>query len=68
MRVRTKMAGALVAVAAVAGSAGCDLPVQTAGAPCSKIGDYAQDGTYVMKCNDAGVWETGITVAVADQL
>ena len=45
---------------------GCNLRVATSGARCSKVGDYAQDRTYVLKCNRKKRWERGITVAFAD--
>ena len=59
--------GAGVATVAVVALAGCDLGMATAGTGCPKPGEFAQDGTHVLKCNDAGVWEAGITVEVADQ-
>jgi hypothetical protein len=39
----------------------------TSGAACPKVGEFAQDGVHVLKCNAAMVWEPGLTVEVADQ-
>ena len=50
----------------VALAAGCSLKRATAGARCTKPNDYAQDGTYVLKCS-AGRWVRGITVDTADR-
>lgn len=66
-RTAPRVAVALVAVAALAALlAGCDLKMAKAGTRCAKRGDYAQDGQYVMKCNNRNRWERGITVAQAD--
>ena len=50
-----------LAIAATA----CNLPMAASGAACPKPGDFAQDGTHVMKCEN-GVWTNGITVAAGD--
>jgi len=39
----------------------------TSGAACDGSTKYAQDGTYVLKCEN-GAWAPGITVAAGDQL
>ena len=43
----------------------CDLPWAKAGSPCSPEGEFAQDGTYVLKC-EGGRWVRGLTIAQAD--
>ena len=55
----------VVCAASVLGA--CDLPVVSSSARCSKIGDYAQDGAYVLKCSNKHRWVRGITTAFADQ-
>lgn len=49
-----------------AGLTGCDLPTAEANSPCSDEGSYAQDATYLLKC-EGGTWRTGITVAAGNQ-
>jgi alpha-tubulin suppressor-like RCC1 family protein len=44
----------------------CNLKFARAGARCTKVGDAAQDGRYVLKCNARHRWERGMTVAAAD--
>ena len=51
----------------IAAVAGCNLPRAVAGSRCAKVGDYAQDGTYVLKCSTSKRWVRGITTAVADK-
>ena len=53
-----------LAVAAVLAGA-CDLPWSMAGGPCSPDGEFAQDGTHVLKCEN-GRWVPGLTIADAD--
>ena len=46
--------------------AACDLRMARAGTTCSKVGDFAQDGTYVLKCSPRHRWVRGITTAAGD--
>jgi len=57
----------LLVVVALAAAA-CNLPMVKAGAKCSKVGDFAQDGTYLLKCNAKRRWERGITLAQGQAL
>jgi len=60
--------GAAVFLAATLGTvAGCDLDMQTSGAPCPVESKFAQDGTYILKCTN-GVWTPGLDVATGDAL
>jgi len=60
----------MVAILAVAGSVltACQLKSATAGTRCSKVGDYAQDRTHVLRCNNRKRWERGITLAAGRAL
>jgi len=60
----------MVAIVAVAGSVltACQLKSATAGTRCSKVGDYAQDRTHVLRCNTRKRWERGITLAAGRAL
>ncbi len=65
---RSRRSLALALVLAIALIPACTLKFAKAGARCAKVGDYAQDGTYILKCNRSKRWERGITVAVGDAL
>jgi hypothetical protein len=53
---------------------GCNLPFATGGQGCTWLGDFAQDGEYVMKCEWGddfgppfpGRWTRGLTIDHAD--
>jgi len=60
--------GVLAICALMVGVAGCDLPLQVAGAPCPVAGELAQDETDLLKCSDGLVWEPSVTVDQADLL
>ena len=45
---------------------GCDLPYARAGARCTKVGSYAQDESYILKCERSRRWVRGIRTAKAD--
>jgi len=62
-----KRAVALALVVVVVAS-GCSLGTGKAGAKCPKVGNYASDGVYVLKCNARKRWERGITVAAGQAL
>lgn len=49
-------------------AAGCNLQMVRSGAKCSKIGDFGQDGTYLLKCNAKRRWERGLTLAQGQAL
>ena len=66
MSVRKRACIGAVVLAVIATAAGCNLSMAKAGASCPTVGKYAQDGTYVLKCNARHKWEKGITVAFAD--
>jgi len=53
-------------VAAALLGSGCTLKFASAGARCSKVGDFAQDRTFVLKCNKQRRWERALTVAAGD--
>ncbi len=61
-----RAAGLLMIVALVA--SGCSLQAGRAGARCTKVGSFASDGVYVLKCNARKRWERGITIALGQQL
>jgi len=65
---RSRRSFALALVLAIALVPACTLKFANAGGRCAKVGDYAQDGTYILKCNRSKRWERGITVAVGDAL
>ncbi len=62
-----KRAVALGLVVVVVAS-GCSLGAGKAGAKCPKVGNYASDGIYVLKCNARKRWERGITIAAGQAL
>ena len=65
---RNRYAGAAIVIAVVLVASGCQLATASAGARCPKVGAYAQDGTYVLKCNAKRRWERGVTLAAGQQL
>ena len=57
---------AALCVVIIAVTAGCNLKLASAGGRCAKVGDYAQDGTFTLKCSSGHRWQKGISVATAD--
>lgn len=64
---RVRIFGCILAVTALL-VVGCNLQAGRAGARCSRVGDFAQDGTYLLKCNARHRWFRGITLAQGEQL
>jgi hypothetical protein len=54
-----------VVVVVVVGASGCSLKHAAVGTRCRLAGDYAQDGTYVLRCQ-RGRWVRSQTTASAD--
>ena len=55
-------------VALVVLASGCQLANAKAGARCTKPGGFAQDGTYLLKCNAKRRWDRGMSLAAGQQL
>ncbi len=62
-----RRAAALLMVVALVAT-GCSLQAGRAGAKCAKVGSFASDGVYVLKCNARKRWQRGITIALGQQL